>query len=40
MNTLNPAARRAAAGGMPLCGYFAGRGTQVLYTRTEAANGR
>jgi hypothetical protein len=24
--TLNPAARRAAAGGMPLCGYFAGRG--------------
>jgi hypothetical protein len=30
MNTLNPAARRAAAGGMPLCGYFAGRGLDFL----------
>jgi uncharacterized protein YcfL len=30
MNTFNPAARRAAAGGMPLCGYFAGRGLDFL----------
>jgi hypothetical protein len=26
------AARRAAAGGMPLCGYFAGRGFPFLYS--------
>jgi hypothetical protein len=34
INRINPAARRAAAGGMPLCGYFAGRGSRAPPART------
>jgi hypothetical protein len=40
MNTLNPAARRAAAGGMPLCGYFAGRGLDFVLGRCASMKNR
>lgn len=33
----HPAARRAAAGGMPLCGYFAGRGLDFTSRRSIVA---
>jgi hypothetical protein len=40
VSTLNPAARRAAAGGMPLCGYFAGRDARAPPTRPRRRTGQ